>query len=173
MTSSAVFLNGDGEVFLDLPDTLAVGIATQYFPRWILSFDLLWSGWGTYDQLKFYYEHKPYLGIPDTVTDPKDWKDVLAIRLGAEYLLNDYLNLRFSYVYDTSPINDKTRGAELPTNDRQLFSVGLGYKKKNLGLDFAYTYLIMEDSEPGEISYLEGEYEGNAHIFAIDIRYQF
>lgn len=53
------------------------------------------------------------------------------------------------------------------------FSVGLGYKKKNLGLDFAYTYLIMEDSEPGEISYLEGEYEGNAHIFAIDIRYQF
>lgn len=121
MTSPAVFLNGDGEVFLDLPDTLAVGIATQYFPRWILSFDLLWSGWGTYDQLKFYYEHKPYLGIPDTVTDPKDWKDVLAVRLGAEYLLNDYLNLRFSYVYDTSPINDKTRGAELPTNDRQLF----------------------------------------------------
>lgn len=175
MTTSLLFRNGDGKVFLDLPETFAVGIATQYFPRWILSFDLLWSGWSTYDQLKFKFEYKPgTLGQPGIVIQPKDWKDVWAIRFGAEYLLNDYLNLRFSYVYDTSPINDKTRGAELPTNDRQLFSLGLGYKKKNLGLDFAYTYLLMKDSKPGTVtSYLKGDYEGSAHIFGFDIRYQF
>ncbi len=111
---SNIFRNGKGEVFLDLPDTLAVGISTNYFPHWILSFDLLWSGWGTYDQ---------------------------------------------------------TCGAELPTDDRQLFNIGLGYRKKNLGIDFAYTYLIMEDSKPGTVtSTLSGEYEGNAHIFAFNIK---
>ncbi len=171
---SNIFRNGEGEVFLNLPDTLAVGISTNYFSRWILSFDLLWSGWGAYDELKFKYEYKPGTGTPGTISQLKDWKDVVAVRLGAEYLLNDSLNFRFGYVYDTSPINDQTRGAELPTDDRQLFNIGLGYRKKNLGIDFAYTYLIMKDSKPGTTtSYLNGEYKGNAHIFAFDIRYQF
>lgn len=174
--TSILFRNGDGKVFLDLPDTFSVGIATQYFQHWILSLDLLWSGWSTYDKLKFKYEHKPGdpFGNPGIVEYPKDWKDVFAIRFGAEYLINNYLNLRFSYVYDADPVNDNTRGAELPTNDRHLFSLGLGYNKKNLGIDFAYTYLLMKDSKPGkDTSYLRGEYEGYAHIFAFDIKYKF
>ncbi|PMP97995.1 MAG: hypothetical protein C0169_01175 [Thermodesulfobacterium geofontis] len=92
--------------------------------------------------MKFKFEHK--LGNPSgqfgIIINLKDWKDILAIRFGAEYLMNNNLNLRFSYVYDADPVNDKIRGAELPTNDRHLFSLGLGYNKKNLELDFAYIY---------------------------------
>jgi len=174
--ASLAFRNGDGEVFLDLPDTLSVGITTRVFPRWTLSLDFLWSGWSTYEQLKYKYEYKPgeFPAKPGSIIQPKDWDDVLAVRFGVEYALSDTWTLRFGYVYDPSPIDDDTRGAELPTNDRQLFNFGMGYRKGNLGVNFAYTYLTMEDSHPGEeTSYLRGTYEGEAHIVAFDLSYRF
>ncbi len=170
----ALFKDGDAEVFLDLPDTLSLGISTYYFPKWILSFDLLWSGWSTYEELKYKYEYKPGTGQPGTIIQSKNWHDVLSVRLGAEYLVKKDLSLRFSYVFDPSPIDDDTRGAELPTDDRHLFSLGIGYKKKKWGVDFAYTYLIMSDTHPGsKTSSLKGEYEGSAHIASFDFSYKF
>ncbi|OAQ21251.1 OmpP1/FadL family transporter [Thermosulfurimonas dismutans] len=176
LPASSLFINGDGEVLLDLPDTLSVGITTRVIPRLTLSFDLLWSGWSTYDQLKFKYEYEPgeFPAKPGSIIQPKDWDDVLAVRFGVEYALSDTWTLRFGYVYDPSPIDDDTRGAELPTDDRQLFNFGMGYRKGNLGVNFAYTYLTMEDSHPGEeTSYLRGTYEGEAHIVAFDLSYRF
>ncbi|QJA05619.1 hypothetical protein FVE67_01870 [Thermosulfurimonas marina] len=175
-----LFRPGEGEVFLDLPDTLALGVTTHYFSRWTLSLDLLWTGWSTYEELKFKYEHRPGdpAGDPGTVSQPKDWDDVWAVRFGAEYALNEAWTLRFGYVFDPSPIDDRYRGPELPTNDRHLFNLGLGYRQGALSLDLAYTYLMMEDSKPGTSpeanrSGLSGTYEGSAHILAFDLGYRF
>jgi len=177
---SSRFRNGDGEVFLDLPDTLSFGITTRYFRRWILSLDLMWTGWSTYEQLKFKFEHEPGnpTGDPGTVVQPKDWDDVWAVRFGAEYLLNDRWSLRFGYAFDPSPIDDRYRGPELPTNDRHFFNLGVGYRRGNLTVDAAYTYVHMEDAKPGTApeanrSNLDGTYTGHAHIVGFDLSYRF
>ncbi len=176
--TSNLFRNGDGEVFLDLPDTLSLGITTRFLPGWTLSLDLLWSGWSTYEQLKFKYDYVPGTGKPGSVIQPKDWDDVWSVRVAAEHALTKDLVIRVSYVFDPSPIDDRYRGPELPTNDRHLFNLGLGYVHGNLGFDVAYTYLHMEDSKPGTApeanrSRLSGTYEGEAHILAFDLRYRF
>jgi len=122
--------------------------------------------------LKFKFEHKP--GNPSgqfgIIINLKDWKDILAIRFGAEYLMNNNLNLRFSYVYDADPVNDKIRGAELPTMTDIFLAWGLDIIRKILSL--ILLIFIMGDSEQGtKTSYLK--YEGNAHVFAIDLKCQF
>ncbi|MBX6423234.1 OmpP1/FadL family transporter [Thermosulfurimonas sp. F29] len=180
VSASQAFRNGDGEVFLDLPDTLSFGITTRYFRRWILSLDLMWTGWSTYEQLKYKFEHEPGnpTGAPGTVVQPKDWDDVWAVRFGAEYLLNDRWSLRFGYAFDPSPIDDRYRGPELPTNDRHFFNLGVGYRRGNLTMDAAYTYVHMEDAKPGTApeanrSNLDGTYTGHAHIVGFDLSYRF
>ncbi|WP_457755942.1 OmpP1/FadL family transporter [Thermodesulfatator indicus] len=176
----AQFINGKGEVLLTLPATFSFGVATTIVPRWILSADLLWSGWSAYEKLTYKFEYLPYLGIEGTKVDEKNWHDRWAIRLGAEYALKPQWKLRFGYVYDPSPIDDYTRGPELPTSDRHLFNIGVGYLKGNLELDAAYTYLIMEETStppagsPGnEYGNLDGQYDGDTHIFSVDVRYKF
>ncbi len=175
---AGLFRNGDGEVFLDLPDTLSLGITTRVLPGWTLSLDLLWSGWSTYEQLKFKYDYVPGTGRPGSVIQPKDWDDVWSVRVAAEHALTESLVLRVSYVFDPSPIDDRYRGPELPTNDRHLFNLGLGYVRGNLGFNVAYTYLHMEDAKPGTAaeanrSGLSGTYEGEAHVLAFDLHYRF
>ncbi|WP_022853427.1 OmpP1/FadL family transporter [Thermodesulfatator atlanticus] len=174
------FKNGDGAVYLTLPDTISFGVATTIFPKWTLSADILWSGWSAYDELKFTFEYAPGTGTPGEQIQPKNWHDKLALRLGAEYELAPKWRLRLGYVYDPSPIDYYTRGPELPTDDRQLFNIGLGYQKENLSINFTYTYLIMEDApvppagSPGnEYGNLSGHYEGDTHIFGFDVSYRF
>ncbi len=172
--ASALFKDGNGRVSLTLPDTLQVGVATTVIPRWTLSFDLLWSGWSAYDKLHYNFQYYPGTGQPGTKDQPKNWRDELSLRLGAEYQVNSNWQLRLAYVYDPSPINDKTRGPELPTDDRQLFNVGVGYHKGHFRADASYTYLIMKDTHPGyETSSLEGTYEGDVHILGVDFAWRF
>ncbi|OAG28008.1 OmpP1/FadL family transporter [Thermodesulfatator autotrophicus] len=176
---SNAFKRGDGEVFLTLPDTLSLGVSTRIIPGWILSADLLWSGWSSYENLTFKFEYLPGTGLPGTLVKPKNWHDRWALRLGAEYALKPSWKLRFGYVYDPSPIDDYTRGPELPTNDRQLFNIGVGYLKGNLQVNAAYTYLIMDDAStaplgsPANSSGLDGDYEGDTHIFGVDVKLKF
>ncbi len=176
---TAKFIPGNGRVSLTLPDTLQVGVATTIIPRWTLSFDVLWSGWSAYDKLTYKFEYLPYLGVPGTKDQEKKWRDEISLRLGAEYQVNDHWQLRLAYVYDPSPINDGTRGPELPTDDRQLFNVGVGYHQGHFRVDASYTYLIMKDTHPapagsdGNQSGLDGTYEGDVHILGVDFAWRF
>ncbi len=175
----AVFRAGEGRVLLTLPDTLQVGISTNVFTRWLLSFDVLWSGWSAYDKLHYEFQYLPYLGTSGSRDQLKNWHDVVAFRLGAEYQVDAHWHLRFGYVYDPSPIDDNTRGPELPTNDRQLFNLGLGYQKGSFRVDASYTYLLMQDTHPAPVgsaanqSGLVGTYQGDVHILGLDFAWRF
>jgi len=159
---------------LRLPATVSVGVSTTMIPKLTLSLDYLWTRWSSYDSLNFLYEKAPGKGVPGNVYVPKEWHDDYSIRFGAEYQVNPSWIVRGSYVYDRSPIDDKYRDPSLPTNDRHLFSLGLGYNWKNFGCDFAYTYLHMEDGKTSLVTpTLKGTYKGDAYILNLNLRWQF
>ncbi len=169
-----LFSNSRVDLKLRLPATISIGVSTTMIPNLILSLDYLWTRWSSYDSLNFKYERTPGRGVPGTISVPKEWHDDYSIRLGAEYQLNQLLTLRGAYVYDRSPIDDKYRDPSLPANDRHLFSFGLGYNYQNFSIDFAYTYLHMEDSKTSAITpTLSGTYKGDAHILNIDFSWRF
>ncbi len=170
-----LFPKSDAWLAVRLPASVSVGVSTTYFKNWLISVDYLWTRWSSYDKLDIHYEKMPGSGVAGIISKPKNWSDDYAIRIGVEHNYNANLTLRASYVYDRSPISDTYRDATLPTNDRHIFALGLGYNIKGIQFDLAYGYLLMEDCKPSQLTTpgLKGTYEANAHIFNVSLGYSF
>jgi long-chain fatty acid transport protein len=156
---------------LELPSTVNVGVANRSIGNLKLGLDLVWTEWSTYEELRI---ETPAA----TVTAPKDWDDVISIRIGGEYALGESWALRAGYVWDQSPVPDTTRSPELPGSDRQMLMAGVGWKSGGLGIDLAYSYLWAEDADMGTIITsvappLAGTFETVTHLVGLSASYSF
>lgn len=162
---------------LELPSSINAGIANTSIKNLSLGLDIVWTEWSTYDQLAV----TTPLG---TTVAPKDWEDVISIRIGGEYALGESWALRAGYVWDESPVPDYTRAPELPGSDRQMVMAGIGWKTGGFGLDLAYSFLWAEAAEmgtyytdpasplPGNPA-LSGEFETTTHLVSLSVSYTF
>ncbi len=168
------FFSSDMELPLRLPATVNFGVATTAIKNWKLSADLLLTYWNSYESLDFHYDMAPGTGQPGLVRVPKDWDDVYAIKLGAEYAYRPDLALRVGYVFDQSPIDDNFRDPSLPVNDYHLFSLGAAYTYRQFTFEGGYTYLMIEDAKTSTYTQgLHGTYEGSANIFNLGAKWAF
>jgi long-chain fatty acid transport protein len=119
------------------------------------------------------------LGLGNTVTQQKQWKNVWNLRIGAQYKLVDELKLRVGYQYDQTPVDENWFETRVPDSDRQGVSFGMGYGIGNLNVDIAYLYLLfnkrtINDSQSdGSTNTLNGTYKADAHVAALNISYKF
>ena len=168
------FYRSDAKVKLRLPPTVSIGFNIVPKKTWSIGLEYLWTGWSCYKALTFKYDKYPGTGVPGTYEATRDWHDTYALRISVDHNISKAIVLRTAYVYDKSPINDKYRDPSLPTNDRHLFSVGLGYSHGRLSIDGAYTFLRMEHSHPSPATpALYGTYKGYANIVDVDLRWRF
>jgi long-chain fatty acid transport protein len=152
---------------LELPSSVNLGLANTTINNLSLGLDLVWTEWSTYDRLKVVTP----LG---TTTAPKNWDDVISIRIGGEYALGESWALRAGYVWDESPVPDSTRSPELPGSDRHMVMGGLGWKTGGVGIDFAYSYLWADEASIGANPLtLTGEFETTTHLVSLSASYEF
>jgi len=168
---------------LTLPDQVNVGIAWKATPDLLLSLDVDWVNWNTFDEIRLTY-------APSTLTTvltkgsgvkaiPENWKDTVAIRVGAEWKYNPQMRARFGYVYDPTPIKDVDFTPAIPGNDRHIFSVGYGYDfMQNATVDLAYAFVYFQKrhqttSTGGTNVVRNGTYKANAHILTASLAYSF
>ena len=160
----------DIEGDLRLPPSLALGVANTSFERWTLTADVVWTGWSSYDKLLIMNDDNNTVML----NSEKDWDNVYSYRLGAEYQLSEAWVLRGGYVYDESPVPERTRGLELPCNDRHMFSAGVGYTSGTWGVDVSYCFLLLDDGDAGEsLGYIGDFSDANAHLFGFSFRKTF
>jgi len=160
----------DIEGSLRLPPTVTLGLANTSFERWTLTTDVVWTGWSTYDELRI--DDEPTGNA--ILNAKKDWDNVFSYRAGAEYQASEHWVLRGGYVYDESPVPDRTRGLELPCNDRHMFSVGAGYVCGDWGIDLSYCYLKVQSGDAGEPTKNHGEFsDAYAHLLGISYHKKF
>jgi long-chain fatty acid transport protein len=120
---------------LQLPDSAALGVA--YKPLDNLSFeaDVMWTRWSTYNALNIYMD-SGYSSINN-----KEWRDGWSFSVGAEYRPLDWLALRAGFQYETPVVNGEYADYMIPTNGRQMLTLGTGVKWKDFTLDFAYAHI--------------------------------
>ncbi len=171
--SQMLFPHSDIDSDLRLPDTVAFGIMNRSIKNLTLEVDVIWTKWDTYDSLDLHYDN--LFGKKNvTVQNPKDWDNVWAIHVGAEYQINPSWVIRAGYVYDQSPAPNATRGPELPDADRNDVSVGIGYTTSNKKLSIDAAYLIsFFDDEHSYLPNLEGKYETTGHVISVAMTYRF
>jgi long-chain fatty acid transport protein len=195
----ATSFSGTGKTTLSLPATATVGVAYTA-GRLTLEADADWTFWSSYKSLDI---QRPtvnatvYTGLappfPPTTTSPvlrststpKEWKDVCALRVGAEYRVTDPLALRAGFVYDPTPVPANTMSPDLPDADRLNYMVGVGYKIGPWTIDTAFMYIDKKDrtvnnqsvppisstGTPG--SGFNGTWTGDAWLAGLDVGYKF
>lgn len=164
-----------------LPDEVLFGVAYQATDKLSIEVGAVWTNWSTYKQLSIHMDDfanhpvtKPSLGNPIT---KKDWKNTMRYNLGVEYQALDWLDLRFGYAYDESPVPSTTADYMIPTNDRHLFSTGAGFRIDDWTIDASYTFILATDRDfdgNDELDYPKG-HSANAqtHVFGLSVGYTF
>jgi long-chain fatty acid transport protein len=152
-----------------------VFIDVTFYPadRWSLEVNALWNGWSDYDALVIEYDNF----ITPEVRREKDWDDVWRFQVGVEYKATDWLDLRLGYVFDESPVPDETADYLIPTEDRQLYSIGCGMHWNAWVVDLSYTYL-KSDTRTVDARVAEGIFpskfeDGDTHLVGVSVSYIF
>jgi long-chain fatty acid transport protein len=159
-----------------LPAMLSLGVMVKPIDRLSISFDILRTYWHAYNELKIEYDEE---AIPNhkTLTIEKNWKDVNRYQIGLEYALYDWMDLRFGYVYDESPVDPDHAEYQIPSNDRQIYSIGSGFHWDAWTIDVAYSYLTVKDrnfDDSTATGVKDSTFEdGKSHIVAFNLGYRF
>ncbi|MGB2579037.1 long-chain fatty acid transport protein [Elusimicrobium simillimum] len=160
---------GGAQAALTLPDQLAFGLAFKPNDKMVIEADIMGIFWSSYSQLKIDYDNlsQGYLN------EYKNYKDVFRFSLGAEYSLNKNWDLRAGYVYDQSPINPDFMDTLVPADDRNIFSVGVGYNHDSgMGIDVSYSYLLISDLTGKNKNGAYMKYEGaSSHMIGLSVKY--
>ncbi len=161
-----------------LPESITFGVMVKPMDRLSLEADVVWTRWSAYESLTMNYD-PPLMGVYPTVSKKKDWNDTWRFQFGAEYALTDSVDLRAGYVYDQSPVNGSYEDFAVPCSDRQIVTVGAGWKvDQNWVVDVFYGYLWMTDrhydARPADYIYDEVEREdAHAHMAGLSVTYKF
>jgi len=178
----AVGAVGTASTKLVLPDQLNVGLAYMPNQDWILSLDIDWVNWKTFDNLDFRYAPSvlatALTGGTNFRTLRENWSAKFAVRAGVQWQFTPDISLRGGYSFDPTPVSDPFFTPGIPDRDRHLITVGAGYNvNQSLTLDFAYMFVYFVDlnqmASTGTDAVRNGNYSGSAHIVASSLIYRF
>ncbi len=167
---------------INLPDSWAVGVNYSPTPNLDIGLQLLRTGWSSYDKLDIYAPSlAPVMQAQtgsEVISKPKKWRDVWRYSLGAEYRTSDKIALRAGFVVDKDPVNRDYADYMVPSNDRLIASIGLGWNISSLvTVDFAYGYLTIKSAhlaaKPSEGVYDTDIHTGHAHIASVSASFRF
>ncbi len=158
---------------IQLPDSLALGIA--YKPLDNLSFEVgaVYTRWSTFNHLNIYFSDDN--GQLDSINE-KNWRDGWNFNASVEYAPLDWLTLRAGYWHETDVTDDKYADYMMPTNGRDAISLGVGFKYENWTVDLAYAHLWIyntsyEDTDKG--TYAGKTSNVGADIYSFSVGYTF
>lgn len=127
--------NCDAHGTVQLPDSLALGVA--YKPLDNLSFEVgaVWTRWSTYNSLNIYMDNG------NQSISHKNWQDGWNFNASVEYKPLDWWSLRAGFWYETPVINEDHSDFMVPSNGRTALTLGTGVEWNDFTIDFAYCHM--------------------------------
>ena len=163
----------------NFPHIFGVGVAFNLTESLIMSADVHYILWSTYDEFTVEVDVP---GFDDKHVE-ENWTDSFVFRGGLEYNLNERFALRAGFLYDQTPQPVEYMDPILPDANRWALTGGFGYKSGNFVIDVAYQFEPFADrtSENREIAAYQqggvnlgmGTYSTTAHLFGISIGFVF
>lgn len=163
---------------MTLPATLRFGLALKTHP-WTVEAGAQWTEWSRYRTLRADFADGTYL------ESPKRWHDVWQWRIGAQYTVNQYLDLRAGVLYDRTPIPRGTLDPLVPCGDRLYYALGVGLHYQAYTLDLGYNYVQDRNRRwnnpsgdvkvgPATVTRVTGTFENtSAHLLALNLTRRF
>jgi len=163
---SRTFKDQGASTSLTLPNTFGLGVAYHPIPELALDFDVNYFGWQQFQAIDIKFDN-PQLNTYEA----KQWHHTWNYRIGAEYTLNEHLQLRAGILYDLNPSPDYTLLPDVPDADRLNFGLGATYRFGAFRIEAGYQfiYFFPRDSTSPVLSpqYNPAHYTATAHVFAL------
>jgi len=176
LTASGLFTDSTAEAEVKLPASASLSLVHSLVPKTHLLFDITWTQWSNFEELKVNYLESPQ---PDSVTT-SNWNDIYRFSMGINHQIKSNIKLRTGVAYDQSPIPDEVhRTPRIPDSDRVWLTAGIGIDLlKNVHVDIGYAHIFgvkektnntFESSVPTINHSLVGEYEVSVDIFSAQL----
>lgn len=163
----------DFSTTMAFPAIAGFGYGLQVTDKLKIAVDAEWIEFSRYDSLSLdIAENTALLPMADI---PEDWKDVWTYGIGVDWQFAEALTFRAGYMYIESPIPDETLSPTLPDANRNVFSVGLGYKVGGHSLNIAYAYSLFDDRDirNNQNPAYDGDYDIASHLIGASYGYIF
>ncbi|MDR1491044.1 MAG: outer membrane protein transport protein [Desulfovibrio sp.] len=134
------FHNGHANAPVVLPDSISGGVSWTPIPELSIEVGAIWTHWATFDNLNIRMPDP----LPTSLSD-KNWHNTWRLNIGVEYEATDWLTLRAGYVWDESPMSEAYEDYLVPTDDRSIYSLGLGIHWDAWTVDLAYALIDPSD----------------------------
>ena len=179
---------GTAKTKITLPFNLNVGISYEVNPRFLISAEVDYIHWSSFDQIiANFTDLKIKLGDMTLAqinadTSNELWNNTVKLSIGGRYKINDDIILRSGFYYDETPIPDTTLNPLIPDANSKLgFNVGGEYKILDfINLKFNYEFIysssktIERDTNYSyRSSYFAGEYGFHVNALGIGVEYKF
>ena len=161
-----------------LPETIHTGVYKEFSTKWGVSAGFRWTRWNRFDELRLKTN-----GLPDSVTD-ESWGNAYSVNVGIDYFYSDKWTFRAGYMFDQTPVPDKTRNPRVPDEDRHWIAIGATFKaNQKFQIDFGYSHIFFDNADVNVtvpiaggtgIDNLVGTYnDQRANVATIQAVYQF
>lgn len=126
-----------------------------------------WEDWSAFKDI-------PVSADQGNAAIPANWRDTYGFSLGVHYKPVPDLLLQAGFGYDTSPVSDKNRRADIPVDRQYRYSVGAQYAlSESLTLGGSLVYADLGDADI-DADLFGGSYKENrALFFALNMGYRF
>jgi long-chain fatty acid transport protein len=160
---AGTFQDQTARTSLKLPDTFGLGVAVRPIPEVVIDFDANYFAWQQFQAIDIKFDN-PQLNTYEA----KQWKHSWNFRIGAEYTLNEHIQLRAGILYDLSPSPSYTLLPDIPDNDRINIGIGGTYRWGAFRVELAYMFIkfLGETSTYPNPKY-QYEYTATAHVIGL------
>jgi long-chain fatty acid transport protein len=129
---------------ITLPDSVTGGVYWQVNPQLAIMSDISWTDWSLLKTINI-VPASP-LARPSSLVE--NWRNTVAISIGANYNLTQQLMLQGGIGFDQSPVTDSNRTSRIPDSNRYLLSIGAQYAVlPNVTLQVAYSHIFFDSAE--------------------------
>lgn len=156
---------------IKLPYTATLGVAYKPTDRLTLAYDLQFTGWNSYDTLKFDYALNTS-SLSDTKT-ARNYKSEPTFRVGGQYSISPSFSARAGAYYDFTPVQDGFVTPDLPDANRIGLTAGTTVKINSLlsvDATIEYVHTSIRDGVDAEANF-SGTYQTTAIVpgFALQL----
>ena len=165
---AGTFVDQPAKTKLKLPDTIGFGAAVRPIPELVLDVDFNYFAWQQFQAIDIKFQD-PALNTYEA----KQWSHSWNYRIGAEYTLNEHIQLRTGVLYDKTPSPTYTLLPDIPDTDRINIGLGGTYRfgafRVELGYQFIHFFGATSTYPNPKYQY---EYSANAHVIAITLGFK-
>jgi long-chain fatty acid transport protein len=155
---------------ITLPQVISGGLGYT-LNKWKFAVDVNAIGWHSYDTLRI--DFTTNTDKLEDVHDARCYKDAMIFRAGAQYSLNEKIQLRAGAYYDMTPVQDGYLTPETPDANRIGITGGASFDFGNFSADIALLYIEgMKRSDTNIETGFSGTYKSRVIAPAFGIQYR-